>query len=120
MTTHKFETTAWWHTPTVKIDPSSKPDFLRGVAFHDSDMKPYGWVKLGLAWFTVNIEDPNETTEEQIKLIRKQIEDVEVAAVEKVNYFNTIINNLLALPNEVPPSSSMNYGSATPDDDISF
>jgi len=122
MTTKTFTSIAWWTGGAQKVNPDDMDKFLIQVHFNKQDMSPYGWIRIGEVSATIDIEDPNEIVKQQLEGIEREIESVKAAAAEKINYFETLKNNLLALPNE----SDRTFGQPhrghpiDPDDDIPF
>lgn len=111
------KTVAWLASAENRLDPAAEAEkgFDQLSFSNNGMMAGVGWVKVGTAEITVDFDSPTDFVERQIEVLNQQIERVNVEAGKRINYFQTCINNLLSLPNEVRSTIVPD-----PDDDIPF
>ena len=63
------------------------------------DMSEYGWLRIGSAQIIFDVSDPAELVENQVELLRRQIQTTRAEAQHKVEQLEEQIQKLLALPN---------------------
>lgn len=95
----KFETKAW------ASDEYALEDILRGdetrVQLSAAKMDDLGWIEVGTAVVELTLRSPEEMTAGQIQAIHDELESERVAYQTRINYLQSQLQNLLALPCEV-------------------
>lgn len=95
----KFETKAW-ASDKYAIEGIFSGDTTR-VQLSAAKMEELGWIEIGTAVVEMTLRSPEEMTAGQIQAIQDEIESERAAHQVRINYLQSQLQNLLALPCEV-------------------
>lgn len=76
------------------------PDAFKHLSFSAHDLKSMGYVKVGIATVTLELEGEHVIVQNAIEALRAQQAEIRAKATAECTALDTKINNLLALENK--------------------